>query len=104
MAHGFAYGFAALITWGTVALGFWYGGNEVAMKQTTLGSIFKVFVKGVMKEKGRHQELIKIPNGIYRKLAEKQMVLVEESVEDVEDVMDVLVDNENEQQENVKEE
>ncbi|KAL9643698.1 hypothetical protein ABK040_016146 [Willaertia magna] len=79
----------------------------IAHRLTTVinSDMICVLVKGVMKEKGRHQELIKIPNGIYRKLAEKQMVLVEETVEDVEDVMDVLVDNENEQHlENVKEE
>ena len=51
-----------------------------------------VMVKGVMKEKGTHAELIQIPNGIYRRLAEKQMVLVEEKVQDVEDVLGVLED------------
>ncbi|KAL9653070.1 hypothetical protein ABK040_006289 [Willaertia magna] len=69
----------------------------IAHRLTTVinSDVICVLVKGVMKEKGRHEELIKIPNGIYRKLAEKQMVLVEEKVDDVEDVMDVLVDNEN---------
>ncbi|KAL9654499.1 hypothetical protein ABK040_010519 [Willaertia magna] len=67
----------------------------IAHRLTTVinSDVICVLVKGVMKEKGKHEELIKIPNGIYRKLAEKQMVLVEENVDDVEDVMDVLVDN-----------
>jgi len=37
IAHSFAYGVAAMVTWGTVALGFWYGGNEVALGQSTIG-------------------------------------------------------------------
>ncbi|KAL9653069.1 hypothetical protein ABK040_006289 [Willaertia magna] len=40
--HGTAYALAAMITWGTVALGFYYGGNQVADRETTLGSIFKL--------------------------------------------------------------
>ena len=43
LAHSTAYGGAALVTWGTIALAFWYGGNEVADGKSTLGDIFKVF-------------------------------------------------------------
>ena len=42
-AHGTGLAIAAMVTWGTIALGFWYGGNEAAEGKTTLGSIFKVF-------------------------------------------------------------
>ena len=44
-AHSFAYGTAAMVTWGTVALGFWYGGGQVAEGASTIGSIIKVFGK-----------------------------------------------------------
>ncbi|EFC39644.1 abc transporter B family protein [Naegleria gruberi] len=69
----------------------------IAHRLTTVinSDVICVLVKGVMKEKGTHSELIKIPQGIYRNLAEKQMIFTEEKVEDVEDVMDVLVDDEN---------
>ncbi|EFC43039.1 predicted protein [Naegleria gruberi] len=67
----------------------------IAHRLTTVinSDVICVLVKGVMKEKGKHSELVKIPNGIYRNLAEKQMVITEEQVNDVEDVMDVLVDD-----------
>jgi len=47
----------------------------IAHRLTTVlnSNVICVLVKGVMKEKGTHDELIRIPNGIYRKLAEKQM-------------------------------
>ena len=37
--------------------------------------------------------ILKFLDGIYRMLAEKQMLFAEEKVEDVEEVMDVLVDD-----------
>ena len=68
----------------------------IAHRLTTVlnSNVICVLVKGVMKEKGTHDELIRIPNGIYRKLAEKQMIFAEEKVDDVEEVMDVLVEGE----------
>jgi ATP-binding cassette subfamily B (MDR/TAP) protein 1 len=38
-----------------------------------------VLSKGEMREKGRHEELLKIPNGYYWKLAHKQMMFAEKS-------------------------
>jgi len=69
----------------------------IAHRLTTVinSDVICVLAKGVMMEKGRHEELVKIPNGIYRMLAEKQMLVVEEEVDDVEEVMDVLVEEEN---------
>ena len=68
----------------------------IAHRLTTVinSDVICVLVKGVMQEKGTHEELIRIPNGIYRMLAEKQMLFAEEKVTDVEEVMDVLVDGE----------
>ena len=50
-----------------------------------------VLAKGVLKEKGKHEELLQIPNGVYKKLAEKQMMFGRsESKVDLEDVLDVI--------------
>ncbi|EFC40370.1 predicted protein [Naegleria gruberi] len=52
----------------------------IAHRLTTIinSDIICVLVKGVLEEKGNHSELIRLPNGIYKSLIEKQMVFNEE--------------------------
>ena len=50
-----------------------------------------VLAKGVLVEKGKHEELLQIENGVYKKLAEKQMMFGKsESKIDLEAVMDII--------------
>lgn len=52
-----------------------------------------VLAKGILVEKGRHEELLQIENGVYKKLAEKQMMFGKsESKVDLEAVMDIIED------------
>ncbi|KAG2385680.1 hypothetical protein C9374_003495 [Naegleria lovaniensis] len=61
----------------------------IAHRLSTVKNADKICVlaKGVLKETGTHDELMKIENGIYKGLAEKQMLFSHQ--EDLEDVMDM---------------
>ncbi|KAF0979512.1 hypothetical protein FDP41_001490 [Naegleria fowleri] len=61
----------------------------IAHRLSTVKNADKICVlaKGVLKETGTHDELMKIENGIYKGLAEKQMLFSHN--EDLEDVMDI---------------
>lgn len=70
----------------------------IAHRLTTVinSDLICVMVKGVLREKGTHAELIQIKDGIYRNLAAKQMMLAEEQVSnglDIEVTMDLVVDD-----------
>ena len=86
-AHSFAYGVAAVVTWGTVALGFWYGGSEVAEGKSTIG---EGYLRGreMLFFKNIDSSLLFIPkrksiNGLMNKLL--LFVLLEGSYESIHD-------------------
>ncbi|KAG2373980.1 hypothetical protein C9374_011645 [Naegleria lovaniensis] len=74
----------------------------IAHRLTTVinSDLICVMVKGILREKGSHSQLIQIKGGIYRNLAAKQMMLAEEHVSidrdelDIEETMDLVVDDE----------
>ncbi|EFC37547.1 predicted protein [Naegleria gruberi] len=51
-----------------------------------------VLVKGKLVEKGKHDDLLEIENGVYRKLAEKQMAFKPKR-EDAEETLDIMEEN-----------
>ena len=65
----------------------------IAHRLTTIinSDIICVLVKGVLEEKGNHSELIRLPNGIYKSLIEKQMVFNEEHSKNHETVNETVV-------------